>query len=63
MSLPSYGQLDKLADREGVVFFKTKSKTGETVYIQRFIPFTNVTVDVRVCQSLNLLCKAKNKML
>lgn len=44
MSLPSYGQLDKLADRD--VVFKTKSKTGETVYIQRFITFTHVTVDV-----------------
>lgn len=28
MSLPSYGQLDKWADREDVVFFKTKFKTG-----------------------------------
>lgn len=46
MSLPSYAQLDKLADREDVGVFKTKSKTGETVYIQQFITFTLVTVDV-----------------
>lgn len=49
MSLPSYDQLDKLADREDVMLFLKQSlKQGRAFISALYNIFTDVTVEVRV---------------